>query len=316
MFKTLVATTLIVLSTGGYVAQPRNLTNVYTLNGAYCLKDTITFDNDLFDSSFTSNFYNIDNYDNVRVFGYYEYLPSSRIQQGVYMTLENLSIGWDSGYIDLFISTESPNNPYTSFYGTYHSGYELSNGYTYEKKMIIYFDNPLYVGADIFTLFTSLFTGFGNSYCTYYEGYFTYNVPLALYECNYQVYGSMLSNGNVYNFLQGTNTSVQTSLTTPNANFHNMVIDNNKVVNQPFIYISGTLISNFAYSCMSGSGVFNYVYEPVQYTFGEMIFSIIDAPIYMLSQFFNFELFGIQLYVAFCSILTLIIILCLVRKFI
>lgn len=50
-------------------------------------------------------------------------------------------------------------------------------------------------------------------------------------------------------------------------------------------------------------------------TFVGMIFAIADIPIHIISSIFGFELFGINLFVALCSILSLLMVIWVIRKF-
>ena len=50
------------------------------------------------------------------------------------------------------------------------------------------------------------------------------------------------------------------------------------------------------------------------YTFNDLFWGIADIPFITLSNFLGFELFGVELFTAFCSILSVAVILWVVRK--
>ena len=77
------------------------------------------------------------------------------------------------------------------------------------------------------------------------------------------------------------------------------------------------MIPRTMHNTLLNYGVFQFVPSDVHnYTFGELIFNIMDAPIYFLKSLFSFQLFGETFYVAFMSVLTIMLICFVVRKLI
>lgn len=70
------------------------------------------------------------------------------------------------------------------------------------------------------------------------------------------------------------------------------------------------------YNELSQIGVFSYVRD-TQYDdtdFHDLLFTIMDTPIYFFSRLFDFQFFGVNLYIALSGLITLAIVVIIIRK--
>lgn len=245
------------------------------------------------------------------------------VRQHYYVT--DLTINYyntGNPYWDLEVSYSGETGYETgTFSSRWYFGDDLTEGDPDLTDISIYFPNYVFLNGDYLKVFNSVFTTEGNRFNTYYNGY--YSITNTSYNAFWQLYGSICVNNNLYDYMYYTHyqnapysVSVCQLVTSNNADY--MYIYNNSFVEHrytsPNILISGTLIPNAYYQRMSYMGVFSYRYETDNVEFGDVITSVIDAPIYMLSQLFNFELFGVQFYIAFMSIVTVVLICFVVKK--
>lgn len=180
-------------------------------------------------------------------------------------------------------------------------------------ELVLYFYEPFNVTYDAYNVFNALFTDNGNEWVTNYSGWYT----LTSYTTtvNFNVNGFFTCDNNFYNHLAYYSTTLQADLYGYNDSL-TIINDRKFVAKSSNILINNTLIADYNRTEMLKCGVFAYVYEPVEYTFGDVIFSVVDAPVYMLSQLFSFELFGLQFYVAFMGIVTIVLICFILKKII
>lgn len=187
-------------------------------------------------------------------------------------------------------------------------------------RTIVYFNRPYYLDRSTKNRWDMYFTHEGNSYCNVYTGWYTMNNSYIAPIRNFQIFGNFIVNNNLYTSLQYTTDSggyLEAHLDDFNNDFYSSIYIwryNQYQINDKLIYFTEVMIPQTTMINLRANGVFGYAYEPVNYTFGEMIFNIIDAPIYMLSQLFSFTLFGIEFYIAFIGIVTIILICFIVRK--
>lgn len=81
------------------------------------------------------------------------------------------------------------------------------------------------------------------------------------------------------------------------------------------LLLNNCKMSVTTYERLSNIGVFSYVNtQTSDTTFKDMIFSIMDAPIYMITRLLSFELFGINLFAALTGLLTIVALFVLIRK--
>lgn len=169
------------------------------------------------------------------------------------------------------------------------------------------------------SLFNSLFTHDDNEYVVSYNGYYSFfttggfslsqNVDIGG-SINAGVNGiyfsySVYPQGNVYyTSYEYYDTLTQRYLVTGDA----FTPVTNLIINGKMTYAS--------YVALSNVGVFAYVRDSSydNTDFHDLLFTIMDTPVYLISRLFNFELFGMNLFIAFSGLLTLAVVIMIIRK--
>lgn len=277
---------------------------IYTLYGAYCYRnhfdDTFIQDSDLI---YTYIDYNTTDY--VGKVNFYED-SDSHIYNTTIRTFEIIK-QTNHYQVHLFDGDISLNQDI--YYGDY-----VSDLHEDSASLVLFFPQPLNVSANGYKLFNCFFTNEGNDFVTSYSGWYTFtNTNLSF---NYSINGFFTVNNNLYNNLEYIGYNCTANLYGLDTFSQLLVIDNKVLQVDNSILLNNVLIPYYTRDTMTTCGVFAYVYEPVEYTFGDMVFSVMDAPVYMLSQLFSFELFGLQFYVAFMGIVTVVLICFVLKKII
>lgn len=237
------------------------------------------------------------------------------------LTIEYYNTGVNT-YWDISVTYSGETGYETGTFSTrFYLGEDITEGDSDLTDILIYFPNYVFLNGDNLKVFNSVFTTEGNRFNTYYNGY--YSITNSSYNSFWQLYGSICVNNSLFDYMYYTHydnapysVSACQLLTSDNADY--MFIYNNTFVEyrytSPNILISGTLIPNVYVERMTQMGVFAYQYDNTHYEFQDVVTSVIDGPIYMLSQLFSFELFGVQFYVAFMSIVTVVLICFVIKK--
>lgn len=314
MIQEIIATVLFSSAIGTNIIQPKKESNsvYYSLRGSWCYVDAVL---DFFgdETDFTTD----------ETIVYYDY---QSYNENIYAP--KIYYASNSYYIDARTIDIVYNYRFNSSLSIYqlnariHFGlgedYIMDNVQLYTdfsdvsydlRRIVVYFPHEIYVTKNAYNVWCSFFTQKGNNFVTMYNGYYTQsNFDI---DNDYSVYGSMFINNNLYNEYSVFDNSSWGEL---NDDYRTYIVNNGMLEGDNRILFNNVLIPIEIYDYMSVNGVFAYTYEPVNYTFGELIFNIIDAPIYMLSQLFSFTLFGIEFYIAFIGIVTIILICFIVRK--
>lgn len=194
----------------------------------------------------------------------------------------------------------------------------LSSYSTYWKNLVIYFEGSYFIADSSYSMFLSLFTPSGNSYVRYYVGYYSYATNLLSSNSEFILYGSFLVNNSLYNYFyrNNGNSFAMNYLAAGENNRVDIVTSGNLQVANNF-YLDGVLIPTDVYTQMTNVGVFGYQRDNSfdNTTFKDLLFSIMDTPIYFMTRLLSFELFGVNMFVAFTGLLTICVILVLIRKF-
>lgn len=189
------------------------------------------------------------------------------------------------------------------------------------KYHILYINNYIRITQQDYDIFNVFYTASGNEYNTYYNGYYTFvnNWTNTFY---WSVPMTFIADNNMYNVLTrlgDTNglRAYSDAYMENNTYPHLDVYDSSGYhLKDRTVYIGG-MIPNWLYDKMSIVGTWGYVPKPVEeYTFGEFLFSIMDAPVYYLYSLFNVEIFGMNLFIAFSSLITLCIVVFVIKKII
>lgn len=276
-----------------------NGNGIYSLYGCYCYRDSFdspvlqTLDVDYSFIDYTSSYEA-----RVSFYAYYDdYVVNTVIRTFEISLVNNV---W---HIDLFEGEYTLDEDIS--YGDY-----LTDLHDESAQLVLFFPTPYNVTENAYKIFNAIYTSEGNDFVTNYSGWYTItNTNVSLW---YNINGFFIVDNNSYNNIYYRDYNCTAYLDTDVLT----VVDNKKLMVSSAILFNNVLIARYQRDELIRGGVFNYVYEPVEYTFGEMIFSVVDAPIYMLSQLFSFELFDIQFYVAFMGIVTVVLICFVLKKII
>lgn len=81
------------------------------------------------------------------------------------------------------------------------------------------------------------------------------------------------------------------------------------------IYLgTSKLVSQAEYNWFNSNGVFEYLEEISNSEFADIFFALVDSQVYYIKSLLSYELFGINLFSAFTSILTLSLVVLLIKK--
>lgn len=292
------------------------------LRGAYTFNDTIdltsyssiprgTFDispisftSQVFKSNYSGNLYNMIN-------------------------LYSISFNCTSSYLTLSISMDD--DSYINFEFPFNSSYYVSTlANAVEQSAVIYsnqnfienfvfvFNEEYFLTEEQFDIFSIFFSKSGNRYVQFYKGYYHYNNGNWVNSNYHFNYSSPLfmTNSNMFSSYQHLfeDSDVFMSINTTFDYSTNVYFyKDSKYLTNTNINIQG-LLPRYVRDCMNYEGVFQFIDDTPNSTWYEMILSVMDAPIYFLKNLLGFELFGISLFVALGSLLTLVLILVIVKK--
>ena len=82
------------------------------------------------------------------------------------------------------------------------------------------------------------------------------------------------------------------------------------------VYFSESKCTLNQFTWLGANGSFVYIGDTEVYTFKDLMFSVADAPIKTLSGLLSFEVFGVNLFIAICSVITLALVIWVVKKFV
>lgn len=311
MFKTVLVSTFLLFNFNFSCSIKPNHNNVggqlTSIYGSYCFNehfddlDTLEHYGDVVLSNFYGENKPLVNFYDSAVLSYQSYSADTFTFNHANVNQWNI-VFYLSGYGSLSISI---------YNGDYVD--DLGNN----QDLTVFFPTEVSLNDVSLQIFNSFFNGNGNSLVTSYTGWYSIINPSYDIDSYLDVEGFFIVDNNLYNHLHFAYENAYTQLYskgTFSSPLH--IIFNGQLQTKNFIYFDNVMLNGTARAKLSSKGTFNYFYEPVQYTFGEMIFSVMDAPIYMLSQLFSFELLGIQFYVAFMGVVTIVLICFVLKKII
>lgn len=192
------------------------------------------------------------------------------------------------------------------------------------KALMFNVSSSFYFSGDDGLLFNYYFTQEDNSYVVSYDGYFCFNNNVQSIPSKFCVLGSIMFNNEIsYGLTNYAYSSGQFGLL--QYDLENYVFDyklyefplNKKYVIDNNFLFNGVKMSTATRTTLNQYGFFGYVrnnnYDNTD--FHDMIFTLMDSPIYMISRLLNFELFGLNMFIALAGFLTICAILFLIRKF-
>lgn len=169
-------------------------------------------------------------------------------------------------------------------------------------------------------VWNSVFTSADNQYVITYNGYFNFNTNFDSYDEYVAVVGSVVMDNRYYYGLGTTDFACNCVYFNSedlryHLNTYTLPFNMTKVASRN-IWFNGVKLQRSTFRHMSSVGLFSYVrdtnYDNTD--FHDLLFTIVDVPVYFISSFFNFELFGMNLAVAFAGLVTLAVMLFVVKK--
>lgn len=309
MLASIFASLLMSINVCGPVLKTPNIKKASAMSavsGSYCLKDswdTLNFDleNDINEVVFSSAYYNT-----VDCYAYDEFETGYELVESIsihYYAEDhnyhvNIVIGDD---IDCYIFRNE----------------NLQDMSSYFQHLILYFDSTFYIPLSRSTLFFSLFTNYGNAYSEFYRGYYSFVPSEFNHQVTFEILGPMLVDSSLYDDLS-VDAGVGVARNSVNSGETVTIYENLQLkILDPNIYLDGVLIPTTFKIRMQRIGIFGYVRDNSydNATFSDLLFSVMDTPIYFITRLLSFELFGVDMFVAFTGLLTICVLLFLIRKF-
>lgn len=334
MFKSLIGTFLLTSSIG--FQKPIEKANNYNfISGFYTLNDVITpfdFGTDEFNDYIT---FDADNDIELYVtrtgeFNKVSIVPCILEELYIEVNTYDMEATFNLTYT---VATGYDDGTYTISFDYIYEDFTLEDMYLYIERnddmrlndtrnflrnFMLYFNKPVGLVGEQLTCFNNFFNATGNKYTSRYMGWYTYKNGAWFngdYIWDIQDMTFMVDN-NYYSAYVHQSDIVEyvgTTFVTDNYFTYVMYEEPNVYHTSRPVHINGFLPYTVR-EIMATEGVFDYVVVPTETTWYEMILAVMDAPIYYLSQLLGFKLFGIELFVAFTSILTLLIIVTIIRK--
>lgn len=320
MIKELVATLLLSGSIGAKAPiQPKRASDVsYTINGVYNFKETWDWTKLGYQSySFSIEFENSNDlaYTTPITFNNDYASPNYYLKSISFNAYDIIDVDIDFDYYDSNLTD-------------YTTGITIERGESFQEfsisAMMFYCHRSIILHGDDAIIFSNIFTTEDNSLVTSYTGYYSFVTNQTGLPNQFFVYGSCLFNNQMY--FGFTSHGVDSS----HVNFYYYDVNEFYYTMRSYtLPLVGGEISNRNILCtnckmsvadktkLSNIGIFSYVrdssYDDTD--FKDLMFSVMDSPIYMLSRLLGFELFGVNLYIALASLLTIVALLVLIRKF-
>lgn len=326
MLKEIIATVLLSSSLGTTLI-PKKVYNANTVHGTYVFRDDFSTylneyklkypDHDVHEIDFSNQygdtaFKGLFTYNNIYYIGVVETfrIQIDYLENDIYMNIVIEDNGTSNG---VFLDYENINDA-----NTLNKIIALNVNQDNVKYHTLYIDNYINFEYEEYDLFMCFYTQSGNQYNTYYNGWYhainpiTWNTYYPI-KCQIIVENVMYPN---FEFEQGKWYAWYESVDSNGNNEYQEVeiYNNGWKITDMNLYINGMLPNNI-YTLMNNSGTFTYVQPPIEdYTFQEFFFSIIDAPLYYIYSLFNWELFGISVFYAFCGLVTMAVVVIVVKK--
>lgn len=328
MFKELLATLLLSGSIGAKtqtIKEPRRLDNdIISVYGNYNFNNTFVYNGD---GSLDGWYYIY--FEDISDEKHYINPISCTAWGSHYYYLTEIEIYLDANNVELYLD-------YYDVYSTGHIELDFSNEDTLAdfnsgyRDVILQFSNQYILHDDLAVVFDIFFTKEDNVYVKSYDGYYSFLNNLTDINNNFFVHGSINFNNKLSRYMTnctdgmlGGNTSsfvcsyfdVIYLYYIPSV--YSLPLNKNDVTSNQLL-LSNCKMSLNSYNTLSQVGSFTYVRDNSydNTNFHDLIFTLMDSPIYMLSRLLSFELFGMNLFIALCGLLTLILIVALIKKII
>lgn len=183
----------------------------------------------------------------------------------------------------------------------------------------------IYIGGVDGWFFDNFFTLEDNPYVTSYTGYYSLQVGLNEISSSFITFGNMMFNNQLGYGLTNKGISsgmlgfFQYDLETGYYSYslYSLPLNLYSATGNNMMF-TNVKMSNQTRTVLESVGIFAYVKDSSMdnTTFGDMIYSVVDSPIYMLYRMLNFDLFGVNLFLALTAMLTLVVVIFCIKKFV
>lgn len=264
------------------VSANSQVNNYRTLNGYYCFVNG-NFPTTDVDLTFTHNdctaYFDFDN-------------------NGYFDSPFIIEITGDSGD-DFYVNLTTDFAGSRVYGNTEYNFYDLPS---YLGEFCLYFATPYYLSAVEYNQFITYFTNEGNGLVNFYSGYFALNNSVNFSNVNnFSLIGVVSVNNRLYNSFYKDMVSAFYTNGDINISNHNC-------------YFSGILIPQSVLIELNKIGVWAYLPDTSTSDFEDLFFSIADTPVIFLRDLMNFEIFGVSVFVGFCSLITVLLIVLVIKK--
>lgn len=182
--------------------------------------------------------------------------------------------------------------------------------------------SSFYLDSNTKVIFDHIFTSQDNEAVTSYTGFYTFlNNGYLLGTPNYNLFGTITYSNLIY-FAYNFYSSNSININGIEVLRYN-IIDSSYTASTFYlaertsnlVYFDHVKMSRGDFTALNGSlGVFAYVNDSTPSSFEDLLFGIADSNIYMLSSLLNFEMFGMNLYIALAGLITLLVVIFIIRK--
>ena len=205
---------------------------------------------------------------------------------------------------------------YVDFTIPFDNGDVLSDLEVEYRDLYFYVTNPYVLDSDSYQQFNKIFTSNDNQYVVSYNGYYSFlSGGITPLSTNPTILGNIVLNNVIYYGIR-TGSFYFSAISIDYVNNTNTVVNGLSYSQSPNIWFNNVKLTKSDYTYLNTIGVFGYS-RPTTYddsTFNDLLFSIMDSPIYMLSRLLNFELFGVNVFIAVTGLLTLALVVVVIRK--
>lgn len=327
MFKTLIGTFLLTSSIGFQKPIEKKLNAQMTVRGAYTLRDEFIYD----DMADIEDFYGVNWQDLVLDIEHDSNSPRSVLVGGVVNGYFNY---YEIGFLDIHANAD--NSWYFGFYD-YDSqfyivapsvndettidgliDYSYDNDSTIVENFILYFTEDYYLNNGSAIVFNIFFTSVGNKYVHNYNSWYNFTRD-TVGNLGFTVLGNFVVQNNYYDTFSSSVDVVQFYIQRTDFVNGTYYYDDVKRMQNGTYYNLGNIQINAmlpksVIDQLNYVGTFQFINNLPETTFYEMIMAVMDAPIKYLTSLFSFQLFGIDMFVAFSSMITLLVVVVIIRK--
>lgn len=255
-----------------------------------------------YENSTTMYFVNID--EDHSLFGTFDIPSTARISYDSDDNMISFDLSFyesDSFYCSIYV------NDYFQDIGSL-GGFDLS-------YIACYFIRYINVDSDTLALFNTLFSRTFNEHFVTYTGWYSFNTSGFVHQLGLStIVGSLSANNTLFMSMSVSNYASLTVYFNSPMNTYDLIENDVFQSSNTRVYMSNVLITDLDFVKISAIGSFTYIPSSDGYTLSDLFFDIADTPIYFITSLFSFELFGIQFYIAFMGLVTILAMVFIIKK--